>query len=68
MDVVFLQLVTEIKEAKKELKKAQTIMQMDELKSRKRVLRRFVSVHSDEWGTVLVEYSLCLNVADNRSI
>ena len=32
----------EIKNAKKELKKAKTILQMDELKCRKRVLRRLV--------------------------
>ena len=35
-----VQLDAEISAAKRELKKAQTIMQMDELKSRKRVLRR----------------------------
>ena len=32
---------SEIKNAKKELKKAKTILQMDELKCRKRVLRRY---------------------------
>ena len=35
------QLSSEVREAKKELKKAQTIMQLDELKCRKRVLRRY---------------------------
>ena len=35
------QLNSEVKLAKKELKKAQTIMQLDELKCRKRVLRRW---------------------------
>jgi len=34
------QLANEIKETKKKLKKARTILQMDELKCRKRVLRR----------------------------
>lgn len=34
------EIAAEVREAKKELKKAQTIMQMDELKCRKRVLRR----------------------------
>ena len=62
MDVVFLQLVAEIKEAKKELKKAQTIMQMDELKCRKRVLRRLVSVHSTDWDTVFGRIFLVLAV------
>ena len=32
---------TQIKQAKKELKKAKTILQLDELKCRKRVLRRY---------------------------
>ena len=36
-----LQLNSEAKLAKKELKKAQTIMQLDELKCRMRVLRRY---------------------------
>ena len=36
-----LQLNSEVKLAKKELKRAQTIMQLDELKCRKRVLRRW---------------------------
>ena len=35
----------EIKSAKKELKKAKTILQMDELKCRKRVLRRSVGYY-----------------------
>ena len=35
------QLNSEVKLAKKELKRAQTIMQLDELKCRKRVLRRW---------------------------
>lgn len=35
-----MKIAAEIKEAKKQLKKAQTILQMDELKCRKRVLRR----------------------------
>lgn len=51
--VLFSQLVAEIKEAKKELKKAQTIMQMEELKCRKRVLRRLVLIQTDEWNIVL---------------
>ena len=34
-----------MREAKKELKKAQTIMQMDELKCRKRVLRRYITIY-----------------------
>ena len=53
IDVLFSQLVAEIKEAKKELKKAQTIMQMEELKCRKRVLRRLVLIQTDEWNIVL---------------
>ena len=40
MKNIFYQLANEIKEKKKELKKARTILQMDELKCRKRVLRR----------------------------
>lgn len=36
----FVQINNEVKMARKELKKAQSIMQLDELKCRKRVLRR----------------------------
>jgi ATP-dependent RNA helicase DOB1 len=36
----YIQLNAEISAARKDLKRAQTIMQMDELKCRKRVLRR----------------------------
>ncbi len=41
---ISLQLGAEVKLSRKELKKAQTIMQLDELKCRKRVLRRYRSV------------------------
>ena len=38
-----VQINNEVKLARKELKKAQSIMQLDELKCRKRVLRRYIS-------------------------
>ena len=37
-------MIAELTAAKKDLKIAQTIMQLDELKSRKRVLRRYHAV------------------------
>ena len=40
--IMHVQLNAEISAAKKDLKRVQTIMQMDELKCRKRVLRRYV--------------------------
>jgi len=42
--VAVLQIEAQVKAAQKELKKVQTIMQMDELKCRKRVLRRYVTM------------------------
>ena len=42
---LWLQLNSEINMAKKDLKRAHTIMQMDELKCRKRVLRRYREIH-----------------------
>ena len=40
--IIHVKLNAEISAAKKDLKRVQTIMQMDELKCRKRVLRRYV--------------------------
>lgn len=68
VDTTFLQLVAEIKEAKKELKKAQTIMQMEELKCRKRVLRRLLSVQSDEWSIVWAVNASCLLCVTGLSV
>ena len=36
-----MQIISEIKTVKKELRRTKTVLQMDELKSRKRVLRRY---------------------------
>ena len=44
--VSFVQLNAEVREASKKLKKARTILQLDELKCRKRVLRR---LDSKQW-------------------
>ncbi len=40
VSVLVFQIAGDIKAAKRELKKARTVLQMDELKCRKRVLRR----------------------------
>lgn len=37
---IYVQIAGDIKSAKRELKKARTVLQMDELKCRKRVIRR----------------------------
>ena len=48
-----------MKEAKRELKKAQTIMQLDELKCRKRVLRRSALYHDNLSVEVFLMLTVC---------
>lgn len=40
IDLTIVQIAAEVRTAKRELKKARTVLQMDKLKCRKRVLRR----------------------------